>query len=771
MTFALWLVLCIVVAMGAVAFTAVMVRWMKSIIRSAGSRENIPQLFKAMQRWGRYKDAGRIWSIILIALVLLTVCLGSYAAWTSDRQTVPVSDTAVTEPSEIAAAVTQDSTENVQPQSWWGAAANTFGDVVYYSLYGIQTVQGILDGDSSNLNGMTGLLRWLGWLVSWLIPFLTVGTAVSMLFGFLPKPMARKEEYLIFPQLEENSLLLAEDLMRNDNDEKSGIREDRMVIFLRVDVEKLTQESKDRLQKIRARKYSYTEGDLLRIHWRLQRKKLRFFFLSADTELNFTRMQTLLTEVEKERLFFNEQNPGGKKFFAKKKEGISKEEDRGEFRQELYLLSESESAPMLIDHLRKQMCKKKDPKKDYERLPVFAHTELRLLDRYRTVMYDLMKKKPLYETADQVEDSFEMRILILGFGRVGKAFYRTAASFCPMRGYQTTFSIWDKDVNTQMELLKLEYPECEKAGNPEKKCMDVLSLEFVNLIQDAEASQKPFTYIMLSLGDDERNIKVASRLARYYLKKYWESTDIKLPTICVNLENSIRTKYVSEFFADANYELRLHVFGTDNKTFSEEMLIDRNLWNAARKLHRGLKEDDTLSFAYWSEYERRSSVASAAHASWHVESIRQKLIEQTYDAWFHHSPATNQDKRIKKRLTEEEHKRWVCYSQCEGMQEICTKTARKILDKIEHHTDSVAQLTPCLTEAKKLDALYRSLYPKAEEENRERVAAGKHPHRRFTERDRFVVSNAELLAQIVSGADREIELRDFYGEKKRKKPC
>lgn len=724
-----WLVICASVVIGVMLLLRSGLWLFQKLYCWLDKEKCIPRWLKAIQRWGTYKETGTLWSIALIIMVMLAVCLGSYALYTEGVQQ------SSSVPQNVISDATEPAVTNPEDVSFEVNQRNFFGMIMDVSLYGIQTVQGILDGDSSKLDKLPENLRWLGWLVSWLVPLLTVSTAVTLLIGFLPKPLERKKEYLIFPQLEENSLLLAEDMMHT-KDAAADIRKDRMVIFLRVDEEKITQEYRDRMQNIRARRYPYTEGDLLRIHWSLRRKKLRIFFLSADTELNFTRMQTLLTEVERDTLFFNKERENSKKKLSdRKKARIIEEENRGTFQQELYLLSESESSPMLIDYLRKQMCENKNGRN--KRKNVFAHTELRLLDRYRTVMYDLMKDKPLYEGAVETNDMHQINVLILGFGRVGKAFYRTAASFCPMQGYQTTFTIRDKNMKSEWELLKLEFPECENIGIPDKENLDVLSEKIENLVQE-----KKYTYILLSLGDDERNIKVASRLARYYMKQRWENDDSNIPAICVNLENNIRTEYVSRFFAEEKCGVQLHVFGTDNKTFSEKMMIDRRLWEAARKLQKGLKEEENLSIAYWSEYERRSSIAGAAHASWHVKSVTQK--NEDYDNWY---SSENAEAKIKK-MVETEHKRWMNYSRCEGMRSIKEDVAKKILSKIGHHTDPVAQLTPCLVEAKDLDKVYKYLYPEKE-------------YRTFKERDHFVVANAGRLAQILSedGTSQEEEIK------------
>src|SRR5699024_3662030 len=127
----------------------------------------------------------------------------------------------------------------------------------------------------------------------------------------------------------------------------------------------------------------------------------------ADTDQNFSQIIALLKSAEQDSLFCMP-------LFLKNKK-LREEEHCGIFRQELYLLSETASAPLLIDYLRDYLCKEKRS----QRKNVFLHTELRLLDRYRTITYHLLQEKPLFETAD----NHQIRVLILGFGRVGQAFF------------------------------------------------------------------------------------------------------------------------------------------------------------------------------------------------------------------------------------------------------------------------------------------------------------------------------------------------------------
>ena len=360
-------------------------------------------------RWARYKlNFTTSSSLLLAAFVVLTFILGGQLGWVN----------------------------NPEESGWCERFAKA-------SIYGIQTVADILEGNAEEFRKGYPNHHIATWCLSFGIPLLTVSTALSFVVNFLPRPLLHRKEYLIFSQVEENGMLLAENMM-SEGWKWYGPRK---VIFLRTDEEKLSPEYADRIKGIHAKVYPYSEADFLRIHWPVRRRKLRFFFLTSDTDLNFSRMKSLVEAVRQESLF-------AESWFTKA-DCIKEEEKNGVFRQELYLLSETESAPLLIDHLREQLCyERKDKKDSYVRRPVFEHTDLRLLDRYRTVTYSLLQKKPLYDTADDKEN----RVLILGFGKVGQAFFRTAVSFCEMAGYKTSFCIVDREIGRQWKEMLLTYP-------------------------------------------------------------------------------------------------------------------------------------------------------------------------------------------------------------------------------------------------------------------------------------------------------------------------
>lgn len=734
------------------------IRKMINIFRKDPARPLTSKLFSPMRHWAKYRlNATATTMLLLVLSVLETIVFGFFLYWGAETEDVGATLLRAWNSGrllEILARTLRD---------------GRLGEAV---LYGIQTVFEVLEGNGSALRAGFPHHRIWTFSLCFCIPVLTVSTVILFVIDFLPKWLPPRKEYFIFAQADNRSIMLAENLTGQKP------RGNSCAIFLRTEKEHLSPESLAQLKKIGARVYPYSETDLMHIHWCLKHKIIRFFFLSPDTDLNFSRMKDFLEDAEEDTLF------GLPRFISKReKEEMKKSEATGIFRQELYLLSETDSAPLLIDSLRRNLCEdEQDASKRYVRKPVFAHTDLRLLDRYRTVAHHLLNEKPLYDTADDKH----IRVLILGFGKVGQAFFRAAVSVCAMAGYDTTFCICDREIHAQWQSLLLQYPECGSGVSVKKKQLNVESNKVLEYLDYHNRKHAPFTYIILSVGDDERNIRIASRLARHYRHMSWKNGLTHQPVICVNLENEIKSDYVGDLFRDESLKatndydppIPLHVFGSDHHTFSEDMLMNRRIWCAARKLHAGLKSPD---FVYWTEYERRASVACVIHAPYHVKAMKQystddyddaynSLARQADDASVNkeQNPAdasdaalNNSARQTMDAMTDAEHHRWVNHSRCEGMQGISKELVAEYKEKIGSHVDTIARLTPCMVPTGKLKDLFEDLYPNIEDTNKTRIQNGQSPIRPFKERDELVVRNAGRLTQIIKYNELEIQLFNF----------
>ena len=231
---------------------------------------------------------------------------------------------------------------------------------------------------------------------------------------------------------------------------------------------------------------------------------------------------------------------------------------------------------------------------------------------------------------------------------------------------------------------------------------------------DAETDQldtliysRQFHYILVALGDDERNIRVASRLKRFYRRSHWNykarkqarlpcAPDIQ-PQICANIEDSIKHDYTQKLWAEASqrdnaksWDKGLHIFGGLDQVFTPKVLMPRSLWAAARFIHRKLNSMESDEHLNWGEYERRSSLACAVRAEY--------LVASNSTAF----PA---------KLADTEHLRWMAYVRSEGLRYADTNLVDVYYDRDNgRHVDILGKLTPCLTtDQTKLDSAWTHL--------------------------------------------------------------
>ena len=550
---------------------------------------------------------------------------------------------------------------------------------------GIQTVFDVLEGNSEDFRIALAAIPVVPELLSCSVPFLTVFTAVQLLWHYLPHhvPMG-KREWFLFSELDANSVRMAKKLTHADS----------LCIFLRTRRNKADTELLKELEEI---PFFLYPGDEIRfLLWPCRRRHiLRFFFLSENTDENFQRMQDFLTAA------------GEKTLFKPRKVSLPD----GQFQQELYLLSETESAPMLIGHLRKLL----------KTSHCFRNTELRLLDRFRATSYDLLRTKPLYE---HIHDG-KLHVLVLGFGKIGREFFRAACSLGILHGCTTEFTLCDQQIGTKLNAFLSQCPELRKSVtiHPRKRDLDTDALE--QLVTAAD-----YHYILVALGDDERNIRVASRLKRFYRLRHWEHlagrrTEDLQPQICVNIEDPIKHAYTEGLWDDDSaWGHALHVFGGLEQVFTPAVLMPRSLWNAARYIHRqlnDLSDDDTPD---WGEYERRSSIACALRAAY-LDASRPSGA----------SPEA---------LADTEHLRWMAYVRSEGLRYADPALVNAYYGQVKGgHVDILGKLTPCLTEdQKKLEDVWTYL-------TNSKYADDYKNKKSFRERDLYLVDHAHEIAERI----------------------
>lgn len=603
--------------------------------------------------------------------------------------------------------------------SWWGAYLDPDpGD--YWLFEGIHAAFEILGGDSSAFRTdafrvpVIQYIPALPLILSCAIPLLTVAATLGLLWNYLPHHVPRGAKvWYLFSALDINSVRLAKSL----SDDGS------LCIFLRTQRGDPNPQLLSELQNVNYFFYPQDERRFLLYPWR-RTHKMRFFFLSDYTDENFIRMRAFLENVKQAHLFA----PGRKV-------------DETEFQQELYLLAETESASMLIDYLRDMMYEGKKG----ERFSVFAHTELRLLDRYRSISFDLLKNQPLHKFVSNKR----LNVLVLGFGRVGQTFFRIACSQGTIYRCTTSFTLCDRQMDSRLNAFLSQCPELKHHVRIQPQQFDADTKGLEELVQATD-----FHYIVVALGDDERNIRVASRLKRFYRTRHWESVSrnksqaATSPQICVHVEDTIKRDYTQQLWeTKKDWDHPLFAFGGSKDTFTKDILMPERLWNAARWIHRqlnGIADDSPMQ---WSEYERRSSIACAAHAEYHVAAVCTKDSGESYTERL--SQCTAEEREA---LIDTEHRRWMAYVCSEGMRKADVDLMDAYFDEVGgRHIDTLGKLTPCLVNTRDaLNAIWEHLETSHPDEYQ-----GKNP---FRERDAFLVDHAYIISEgIETGAFSEAE--------------
>lgn len=580
--------------------------------------------------------------------------------------------------------------------------ADPASDIDHWFFEGLRVVFAVLEGDSADFRSHASYCPILPAVLAISVPLSAIGSALTLLWHYLPHhvPCFNRVWY-IFSDLEPNSVRLAKSIQQDMGDD-TGI-----FIFLRTQRGRPAPDLLAQLEGVNYFLYPKNETAFLRWPWR-RRRILRFFFLSDNTDENFSRMQEFLINVGQRYLF----NPTSIKM------------EDGSFQHELYLLSETESASMLIDHLRHGLLEAAYPH-------TFHNTELRLLDRFRALSYDLLWEKPLHKfcTPSPLTGSLHTNILVLGFGKIGREFFRAASSVGMTYNCRLNFTLCDLDIQRKLNAFIQQCPELDQSVNFQEQTLDAESNQLEELIL-----RRDFHYILVALGDDERNIRIATRLKQHYRKRYWKDANTNQPQISVNIEDALKHEYVRNLWNNEDQTNHsLLVFGGLDQAFSKTVLMPRNLWLAARWIHYQLNPHTSGMRKEWTEYERRSSIACAIHAVYYADTFSNldKLPDRLLDA-----------------LINAEHCRWMAYVRSEGMQRADLALVNAYYEKLgNRHVDILGLLTPCLVDSETLktvqqyiDALRaRSSPPRSISKN----------VKSFRERDEFIVRNAATIKQII----------------------
>lgn len=291
------------------------------------------------------------------------------------------------------------------------------------------------------------------------------------------------------------------------------------------------------------------------------------------------------------------------------------------------------------------------------------------------IFYD--NKMDIFGSAtDDGTDEKLISALVVGMGSTGKETVKTLSWFCQMDGYKVRINAFDADDLCE-ERFTAEAPELMSEKYNGTFLPGEVRYE-INIHSGIYADTNTFfekvkeieniTYVMVSLGDDELNIKTAVSL-----RMIFERMGIH-PFIHAVVYSSQRIRALKDLKNYSGQEYDINFIGDLDSFFSKDIIFGTELEKEALERHlKWGKEDDFWNY----EYNYRSSVAAAIH-------IKARIACGITGAEKAENELTEEERTSLECL---EHRRWNAYMRSEGYvySGSTDKSSRNNLGKMHHN--------------------------------------------------------------------------------------
>ena len=306
---------------------------------------------------------------------------------------------------------------------------------------------------------------------------------------------------------------------------------------------------------------------------------------------------------------------------------------------------------------------------------------VRRVDEVRSMVNRILCEEgpKIFEKAIPAQDGQkDITAVVVGMGGYGCSMVKSLSWFCQMVGYRVHIHAFDRDPLAEdkfaaqcPELMDPQYNGVYVDGEAQYSItvhsgMDALTKTFADRIM----SLKGATYVLVSLGSDELNIRVAADL-----RMYFERCGAK-PVIQAIVHNTDLCGALAGIHNYRGQPYDIDFIGDLKTSYSEGVILNSQLEQEglARHLKWGQEAD------FWRfEYNYRSSVASAIH-------MRARIACGIPGAGKKEEELTEEEIAVLEPL---EHCRWNAYMRAEGYVFSGSKDKRSRNDLAKMHHDLV----------------------------------------------------------------------------------
>lgn len=212
--------------------------------------------------------------------------------------------------------------------------------------------------------------------------------------------------------------------------------------------------------------------------------------------------------------------------------------------------------------------------------------------------------KKLFQQASIKDNNKIIHAVLIGIGGHGLSMFKSLCWLCQMDGYQLEIDIFDQNEDIE-ERLKAQCPGLflkEPNGfihfHKGIQCGSVTFYE--------ELSQLQPTYILVALGEDELNVKVATEIRMLYKRMK------QFPWIQAIVYNSSIIEALCNIKSIQGIPYEIDFTGDMKMLYSMDVILHSELEQEGLKIHKKWNKDEESSFWLY-EYNYLSSVSTAVY--------------------------------------------------------------------------------------------------------------------------------------------------------------
>lgn len=355
---------------------------------------------------------------------------------------------------------------------------------------------------------------------------------------------------------------------------------------------------------------------------------------------------------------------------------INKYRDRDNIK--IYVVNRNPGTPLVLDSMDK------------------GNITVEIINENERLIFNLLNDKPLFlNTINKT-----ISLLIVGCGFIGEEFLRDSIWCGMMPGYNLKILVVDLIADKIKEHLDVDNPELLNNYNITFINGDIKSNKIIAKIKETN----DINYVLISLGNDDKNIDTGVLLRKLFIREFNRE-----PIINVYTNNQYKQDQITKLQNEKGHSYNLNGFGSIMDLYKQYTQNGSEIEKLAIKVHLGYDpRDKELKRYNLREYNKRSSRSCAVHIKYKFFAVlgdkytldmqeNQKLFRKMYSS------------KIEDILARCEHDRWIAYMRSIGYIKVDTNEVKNYYQKNKNYIDYLGRRHPALVSYDELNKISKEL--------------------------------------------------------------